>query len=71
MPEMSFLSTLPDVLFLATAARFVLIGFVAVSTVLTASCLTLQALTVWDRRSTKSRISSGARLFLPLETPSQ
>lgn len=74
MAAMPDLSAFPTLATLMTVGRFGLAAYATLATVLTTVCLTLQAITVWDRRGYDRRASgSGASrddrsLFLRLET---
>jgi hypothetical protein len=76
MPAMPSVSGMPEFLLLYTLGRMAIAGFVSVATILTAACLTLQALTVLDRRTIRRRHLSPAGqrarpLFLPVEISEQ
>jgi hypothetical protein len=64
----------PALSMLVSAARYAVIAYAAVATILTTACLTLQAITAWDRRFTRRAAPQRARrrgprpLFLRLET---
>ncbi len=56
-----------------STARFAVIAYAAAATILTTACLTLQAITAWDRRFTRRAAPQRARrrprpLFLRLQT---
>ncbi len=64
----------PALSMLVSAARFTVIAYAAAATILTTACLTLQAITAWDRRFTRHATPQRARrrrprpLFLRLQT---
>ena len=67
----------PALSMLVSAARFAVIAYAAAATILTTACLTLQAITRWDRRFTRRAAPQRARrrrprpVFLRLETETE